>query len=672
MKLAAKLTFAVVLMGTASVPALAQAATALDAEADAYLKPLAVTETSAAAIDARCQATLAMATKAKAALEGRTGPATIADDFAAYDTLSLVLSDGSSELYLVSQTSPEKAVRDAAEACIPKLSDLGTAVSLSRPIYDRLAAIPTAGLDSATAFTLTKMLTNYKLSGVDKDDATRAKVTQLQTEITEIGIKFDGNIRDDTGDIALKPEELAGLPQDYLDAHKPGADGLVHLTYNYPDTIPVFDFATNRETPKKVITGYSNRGYPANDAALKSLLEKRYELAQTLGYPDYATLVTADKMIGNPQRAAQFLDDVNAAAMPGAQADYDELLTFARTVDPTITRLERYDNSYMSNLLRKQKYDVDANEVRQYFTLNKTRDGIFGLIHDLFNADIRAWDTPVWAPGVTAWELYDGGKLVGRFYLDMSPREGKYNHAAQFPIRTGIEGRQVPVGALVCNFPADGPMDHDDAVTFLHEFGHLIHALYSGHTQYGVQSMGNLQWDFIEAPSQLLEEWAWDYDTLKTFASDADGKPIPESLVKKMNAGRHFGDATSWKGQLAYSAVSLNFYNRKPDFDLSPMYDEQIARYSLFPPMPGTHPYDSFGHLNGYSAIYYTYVWSKAIALDLFTEFKADGMRNKDVALRYRKLVLEPGGSQDANVLIQNFLDRPLSLDAFKDELQKK
>ena len=184
--------------------------------------------------------------------------------------------------------------------------------------------------------------------------------------------------------------------------------------------------------------------------------------------------------------------------------------------------------------------------------------------------------------------------------------------------------------------------------------------------------MGNLQWDFIEAPSQLLEEWTWDYDTLKTFASNDKGQPIPQDLVAKMNAGRRFGEPGLWKRQLGLAAVSLNYYNRKPDFDLDSMYDQQTARYSQFPPLEGVHDYASFGHLDGYSAIYYTYVWSKAIALDLFTEFDKAGIRNPEVAARYRKLVLEPGGSQDANVLIQNFLGRPLSLEAFKTELQKK
>ena len=662
---------ALILAGT-GLSARAGAPAAPEGEIDTFLKGGVLDDTTAADVDARCDAAMALGAKARLALEARTGPATLKDDYAAYDGLALLLGDASSEMYLATQASPIKAVRDAAEACVPRIGDLATQVSLSRPIYDRLAAIPQTGLDDKTLYTLRHQLIEYKLSGVDKDDATRARVTELQKEITETGLKFDNNINADKGDVAFAPAELVGLPQDFIDGHKPGADGLIHLTVDYPDSIPVFNFASIRDTRKKMMVAYANRGFPANDAVLTSLLQERADLATTLGFPDYAAEVTADKMIGTPERAQTFLDEVNTAAKPGADADYAELLAFARTVDPSIDRLERYDNSYMSNLLRKQKYDVDDATVRQYFTRDKAEAGIFNLVHDLFDADIRPWKTNVWSPDVTAWELYDKGKLVGRFYLDLSPRDGKYNHEAQFPIRTGVEGRQVPVGALLCNFPATGPMDHGDVTTFLHEFGHLIHAMYSGHTEYATQSMGNLQWDFIEAPSQLLEEWTWDYDTLKTFASNDKGEPIPEDLVRKMNAGRHFGEATSWKGQLAYAAVSLDFYDRAPGFDLTSAYNDDIAKYSLFPAIPGTHPYAAFGHLNGYSAVYYTYVWSKAIALDLFTRFKADGMRNKATALRYRQLVLEPGGSEDANVLIQNFLGRPLSLDAFKDELAKK
>jgi len=225
---------------------------------------------------------------------------------------------------------------------------------------------------------------------------------------------------------------------------------------------------------------------------------------------------------------------------------------------------------------------------------------------------------------------------------------------------------------MLTNFPATGPMDHGDVETFLHEFGHLIHYMYSGHSAYGSQSMTNLQWDFIEAPSQLLEEWVWDYDTLKGFASNAKGEVIPASLVQRMTAGRSFGEAMGARGQLAYSAVSLNYYNRPPGFDLKQMYDAQVGKYGTMPIIPEAHPYAGFGHLNGYSAIYYTYVWSKAIAVDLLTRFKAAGIRNPEVAMRYRTLVLDPGGSKDANGLISDFLGRPLSLASYKEYLRKK
>jgi thimet oligopeptidase len=643
----------------------------LDAEATAYLAVLPLTPASAEAVAAHCDATLALVAKARAALEARTGPATLDGDFAAYDTLGLLLDDGGSEIQLIGQTHPDAAVRDAAQACQQRIADADTAVSLSRPVYDRLAAIPHDGLDATTRFTLDKVLANYRLNGVDKDAATRAKVADLKREITEIGLAFAKNIREDKGDIVLAPADLAGLPQDYVDAHPPGADGKVHLTYDYPDSVPVLEFGSVRAARRTVYLGFANRAYPANEAVLKHLLEKRHDLALLLGFPDYATLVTSDKMIGDPARAARFLDEDDAAARGAAEADKAELVAFAKAQDPSIDELQRYDAGYFENRLRKARYDVDAAEVRQYFTYDKARAGIFALVKDLFGADIRPWDTPVWDASVTAWELYDAGHLVGRFYLDMHPREGKFNHAAQFPIRTGVGGRQLPVGALVTNFPASGPMDHEDVTTFLHEFGHLLHWLYSGNVRYGQQSMGKVQWDFIEAPSQLLEEWTWDYDTLKGFAANAKGEPIPADLVRRMNLGRHFGESGRWKGQLAYSAVSLNLYNRAPDFELGPMVDAQVARYSLYPNIPGAHQYASFGHLDGYSAIYYTYVWSKAIALDLFTRFQADGMRNPDVAMRYRRLVLERGGAADANDLIRDFLGREQRMDAFRAYLSR-
>jgi thimet oligopeptidase len=640
-------------------------------QADSFLKDTVVVPASPAAITARCEATTALVSKLRSELEGRTGPATVAGDLEAFDALTGLLGDAASDIYLVSQTHPDKPTRDSAEACVEKLSALDTAIDLSRPIYARLAAIPASDIDPGTAFILNEALTDYRLAGVDRDDATRAKVEALQNEITQIGLTFSRNIRERKGELILNSvDDLKGLPQDYIDAHKPGPDGKIRIGTDYPDVIPIFDFAEKEATRQAMYMVYQNRAWPANEDVLKTLLAKRQELAKLLGFPTYAALVTKDKMIGSPERVSTFIDEVNVAAAEAARGDLAQLLARQKQITPSAERVMPWSSAYLQNLLRKEKYDVDSAVVRTYFTYDKAKTGIFALMRDLFGADIRPWDTAVWHPSVSAYELYDKGTLIGRFYLDMHPRDGKYSHAAQFDIRTGIKDRRVTVAALVCNFPATGPMDHEDVETFLHEFGHLIHNLYSGRQSYALQSMNGLPRDFVEAPSQLLEEWVWDYDTLKTFATNEKGEPIPAGLVTKMNSARRFGEAMRWKTQLAYSAASLNYYSQPAEtIDLSNLWKQQISAYSTMPYVEGTHPYAAFGHLDGYSAVYYTYVWSKAIALDLFTRFKDGGIRNPDVAMRYRQMVLEPGGTANPNAYIENFLGRPLSTEAFKNSL---
>lgn len=665
-----RLLAAATVLAASITPAFASVPQA-QADSDAFLATLDLVPANAAAVAARCDATDALAKRLMADLAARSGDATIDTDFRSFDALANLVGSVGGSMYFIAQTSTAKPVRDAAQACSERIAAIGTDLSLSRPIYDRLSAIPTDGLDEATAYILGKRLLQYRLAGVDRDAATREKVGAMNKQITNTGLAFDRNISEYQGDVVLDgAAALAGLPQDYIDAHKPGKDGKIHLTTAYPDVFPVLEFADNRATRKAMYLAFVNRAHPANDEVLRKLIAERTELASLLGYANYAALVTADKMIGTPARARAFLDEVNAAASAGAAADTARLLARLQQIDPQAEALEPWDTGYLGRLVRKEQYDVDSALVRQYFTLDKAQAGIFGLVHDLFGSDIKPWKTAVWAPGVTAWELHDGDRLVGRFYLDLSPREGKYSHAAQFTLRSGLDGRQVPVAALVTNFPATGPMDHHDVTTFLHEFGHLLHTLYSGKQQFASQSMDALEWDFIEAPSQLLEEWTWDYDTLKTFAANEAGETIPQALVEKMDAGRHFGEAAGWKRQLGFSAVSLAYYGGLPEgYDLGEVYRSQYNHYATVPESGDAHMYAAFGHLNGYSAIYYTYVWSKAIALDLATRFKAAGLRDPATSLAYRKAVLDPGGSKPATALIEDFLGRPSNTAAFREEL---
>jgi thimet oligopeptidase len=277
-------------------------------------------------------------------------------------------------------------------------------------------------------------------------------------------------------------------------------------------------------------------------------------------------------------------------------------------------------------------------------------------------------DATTWHDEVAAYDVHDasasaGTDPVGRIYLDLHPREGKYKHAAQFTLTDGVAGRQLPEGVLVCNF-SRGLMEHDHVVTLFHEFGHLVHHVLGGHVAWARFAGVATEWDFVEAPSQMLEEWAWDPAILASFATDATGEPIPATLVEAMRASDDFGKGTQARGQMFYAAMSYRFHVERPA-DLTARMVELQEQYSPWPYQEGTHMFASFGHLGGYSSAYYTYMWSLVIAKDLFSAFDPGDLFAPDVARRYRDRVLAPGGTQDAADLVADFLGRPYTFDAY-------
>ncbi len=317
---------------------------------------------------------------------------------------------------------------------------------------------------------------------------------------------------------------------------------------------------------------------------------------------------------------------------------------------------------------------MDSKQIREYFNYEASRNGMLTLVQDLFQVQIRPWDTHTWHEDVEAYELVDGDRVLGRFYLDMHPREGKYQHAAMFPFNNGIEGRQLPLAALVCNFPRGSAlMQHGQVITFLHEFGHLIHWMFAGHQRWDNVSGIETEWDFVEAPSQMLEEWVWDYETVSGFARNSAGEVIPEDLLARMVAARDFGLGMNTRRQLSLAAMSLELYNGDPaDIVIEDLYPRLSREYTHFEVIPGTHLHANFGHLNGYSAIYYTYQWSKAIATDMFTRFEEQGLRNVEVAGAYRDIVLGGGGTRPAGELVTEFLGREISFKPYADRLSGK
>lgn len=614
-----------------------------------------------------------------AELDSFTGlkPATPSALLDKLNNMDIILDRQLSRAGLYSSVHPNQHVRTAAEECEQHFVEVNTDISLSRAIYDQVKSIDATKVVGEDKRYLEHLLRDYHRSGVDKDQATRDKIKALSEEINLIGQKFDKNYREGGKKVELTSvKELKGLPQDYIERHKPNAEGKITVSTDSPDYMPVMQYAQSDALRERLYRAYRDMAYPENKAVLENLTAKRYELAQILGYPDYATYITEDKMIKSPKNAQEFIDKVSALASPRAQQEYDVLLKRLKKIDAKATRVNDWQKMYLEQLIKKEQYEVDAQKIRQYFPFAKVQKGIFDLTQTMFGVTIRPWQTEVWHPSVQAFEIVDGDKVIGRFYLDMHPRDGKYKHAAQFGVQSGVKGVQLPIAALVCNFPGEQDpnelMEHNDVETFLHEFGHLLHSMFAGDHERVAFSGVKTEWDFVEAPSQMLEEWVWDADTLASFARNEKGQVIPKKLVAKMRAGRDFGKGLWTKHQLFYAATSLNMYNQNPaSIDVDKLTAKIQSTYSPFGYVEGTHFYASFGHLNGYSAIYYTYMWSLVIASDMFSEFEKEGLRNPAVAQRYRNFVLAPGGSKDAADLVADFLGRPFSFDAFAKDLEK-
>ena len=602
------------------------------------------------------------------------GPRTIENTFAPYNEALLHADNAAYEAGLIESVHPDSTVRGVAEeetrAASKFLNDLG----LNRAVYDALSKVDIKRADPNTKYAVEKTLRDFRLSGVDKDEATRKKIAALREELVQIGQDFDKNIRNDSRTITVdSAADLDGLPEDYIKAHPAGPDGKIKISIEYPDFFPVMSYAKKDDVRKRLMKEFLNRAYPANVPVLDKMIQKRYELAQLLGFKTWAEYATRDKMIESDKNVATFIERLRGLTLKRATDEYAVYLKRKREDDPASTAVDQWDRRYYGELIRKRDYNFDAQQARPYFPFEEVKAGVLGSTEKMFGVTYKKIENAdVWDPSVEAYEVWEDGQMIGRFYLDLHPRPGKYNHAANFGIRNGVAGLQVPEAALVCNFaggkPGDpGLMEHGDVVTFFHEFGHLLHAVLGGHQRWEPISGISTEWDFVEAPSQMLEEWAWNPGVLHTFAKHYQtGEPIPAEMVERMRKADWFGRATSIAYQNLYSAISLNYYNRPAkEVDTDAILHSLEPKYTPFPPMPDTHFQTAFGHLDGYSAIYYTYMWSLVISKDMFSKFDSSNLLDPRIAKRYRDTVIGQGGSAPAAKLVHNFLGRDYDYKAF-------
>jgi thimet oligopeptidase len=600
----------------------------------------------------------------------RQGGRGAADVLALWNDLNLALHNAFASAGLFANVHPEEGVRTRAERAEQDAQRLLTEIGLDRELYDVLAGVDPHDLDDGGRRVHGLALRDFRRAGVDQDEAVRTRLRELSERETAVAQEFAKNIRDGVRSISVDPAALEGLPADFVSSHPAGEDGKVVITTDYPDYLPFSTFCRDRDARAALMQEYLNRAWPENDALLHELLELRREHARLLGYDGWPSYDAEVKMIGKGAAIPEFVDRITDVSTTAARRDFDVLLARLQQDHPELTTVDNVDKLFYSEVLRRERFDVDAQQTRAYFDFKKVRAGLLEVTGRLFDVEyVEVTDAPTWHEDVATYDVLRGGARIGRIRLDLHPRKGKYGHAAQFDLAPGIKDRQLAEGVLVCNF-SKALMEHDHVVTLFHEFGHLLHhVLASGHAWTRFSGVAT-EWDFVEAPSQMLEEWAWDADVLRSFATNADGEPIPRELVAKMRAAKDFGKGLYARTQMFYAALSYTLHQDVPD-DITTTMRELQAKYDVFGYVPDTHFFASFGHLEGYGSGYYTYMWSLVIAKDLFSAFDRDDLFAPAVAHRYRDRVLAAGGSKDAADLVEDFLGRPYGFESFQRWLDR-
>jgi thimet oligopeptidase len=624
-------------------------------------------------------ARLAAHEAALAALLTVEGQRTPENSLRLYDAAVEQLSLAGSQAGVLNSVAAASEVRDQAQMEAQRVAMAGSALSLNRAVYDALSAIDLTGVSAATRHYMDRTLLGYRLAGVDKDQATRDRLQALHEKATRIALEFSRNIQEGAKTIETTAAELDGLPADYLARHPADEKGTITLTTDPPDMQPVMTFAASAALRERMFAAYNTRAYPVNKELLLQLLATRQEIATVLGFRSWADLATADQMMGSAANVRMFLEKLNAASRDGAIREHELILDYVRGREPVTKAIDIASRGYWYEQFRRAKFDFDSQSVRPYFPYAQVEAGVLDTAARLFKIEFKKSEVPGWDAAVSVFEVYDGGRLVGRFYLDMHPREGKDKWFSAAPVVTGVRGRYLPEAALICNFPGGddsdpGLMQYSDVVTYFHEFGHLMHAILGGQTEWAGLSGFATEGDFIEVPSQMLEEFFRDEKLLQAFAKHYQtGETLPSETIKKMKLAGAFGRADWVRSQLYYTTLSLDLHDQDPaTIDL----DETTKRlYQSLQPwtwLEGNRMYASFGHLTGYSSNYYTYAFDKVIALDFFAQFDADDPLGCAAGAKYRKTVLEQGGSKPGREMVRDFLGRDEEFAAFSTWLNEE
>lgn len=582
-------------------------------------------------------------------------------------------------VYLMNEVHPDADIREEAQKSILVFSEWQNNMSLNEDLYKAVVEYSksdeTKTLSPVQKRLFDDILDDFIRQGFNLEKEKRDSVKAIKNRIQKVGLDFGKNISTYSDTLIVNEEGMDGLPNWYKNQYRV-SEGTYKLDISYPTRRPFMRLSKSEDTRKAYTEKFLNRAADKNLDVIKQMVVERQKLAEVLGYPSYAEYILTDRMPKNAKTVWDFEKSLNEAIKAKTDIELKELLEIkSNNTGEIATEINYWELHYYTNLLQEAKYKLNSEEVSEYFELNNVRKGLFEITQNVFGLSFKQVEDPsVWHPDVELYEVYDteSEELLGYFYLDLYPRENKYSHAAHFGIAKGKktnEGYQMPIASLVCNFPkptVEKPslLQHGsggNVETFFHEFGHLIHGMVTT-ADYFVYSGTGVDRDFVEAPSQIIENWVWYKESVTLFAKHYQtGEIISDELLEKMFAAKNMTSGGDMAFQVLLGMEDMTLYDnwdpngKESVLDVARRLHQEILYWTE---TPNTARIASFGHLDGYAASYYGYAWARVFSADMFSVFENEGVLNPETGRRFRDVVLSKGGTEDPMDLVRAFLGR--------------